>query len=105
MLFKMADEVSRDIAILRVLKPRVLWNIGYPSETHVKLKSREISFAHNLFIDFPILLNFSAMHGSITAVLSAKFQNDWSIERAIIDERVFARFEFKMSFGRISYMT
>ena len=101
----MADEVSRDMAILRVLKPRVLCNIGYPSETHGKLKSREISFAHNLFINYPIVLNFCTVHGSITAVLCAKFQNDWTIARDIIDERVFARFEFKMSFGRISYMT
>ena len=40
-----------------------------------------------------------------TAVLCAKFQADWTIETDVMDERDFARFEFKMSFGRISYIT
>ena len=33
----------------------VLCNKGYPPETHLKLKCREIAFAHNLFsvIQFP----------------------------------------------------
>ena len=34
-----------------------MWcHIGYPSETHVKLKSREISFAHDLFISYLVVL-------------------------------------------------
>ena len=35
----------------RVLRrdTRVLWYIGYPSETHFKLKSREIPFVHNIW--------------------------------------------------------
>ena len=40
----------------------------------------------------------------ITAVLCAKFQTDWTIETDVTDERDFARFEFKMRFGRISYI-
>ena len=44
-----------------------LCNAGYPSETHLKLKSREISFTHNSFISIPIILKFCTEHGSITA--------------------------------------
>ena len=40
-------------------EPGVLFNIGYPSKIHFKLKSREISFAHNtcskLFNPFEIV--------------------------------------------------
>ena len=41
-------------------------NMGYPFETHLKPKSREISFARNLFLNFPIVLKFCIEHGSIT---------------------------------------
>ena len=55
-----------------------LCNIGNPFETHLKkLKSREIAFAHNLFISYPIFLKFCTEYGSITAVLHATFQSDW----------------------------
>ena len=40
----------------------------------------------------------------ITVMLCVKFQNDWMIEKEIVGKRDFARFEFKMSFGRISYI-
>ena len=82
----------------------VLCNIGYPSETHLKLKSREYSFVHNICLGYPIILKFYTEHGSDTAVLCAKFQNAWIIETDVRDEHDFARFEFKMSFGWISYI-
>ena len=82
----------------------VLCNIGYPSETHLKLKSRDISFVHNIRFHCPIGLKFCTEHGSDTAVLCAKFQNDRSTEAWVMDKRDFARFEFKMNFGRISYI-
>ena len=44
-----------------------------------------------------IALKFCTEHGSITAVLCAKFQIDWTIETGVMDERDFARFEFKMN--------
>ena len=47
---------------------------------------------------------FCTEHGSITAVHCAKFQTDWTIETDVMDERDFARIEFKMGFGRISYI-
>ena len=76
---------------------RVLCNIGFLPDTHHKPKSREISFAHNLSISYQIVLKFCTEYGSDTAVLRAKFQNDWT--RYVMDERDFARFEIRMSFG------
>ena len=70
-------------------------NIGYPSETHLKIKSREISFAHNLLISCQIALKICTGHGSITAVLCANFQNNLTTEMNETDERHFARFEFR----------
>ena len=75
----------------------------YPPKRHIKLDSREVSFTRNLFCNYPIVLKFCIEHGSDTAVLCAKFQNDRTMETGVMDERDFARFEFKISFGRISY--
>ena len=69
-----------------------LCNIRYPSQIHLKLKSCEISFAHNSCFSWPIALKFCTAHGSITAVLRAKFQTDWTIETDVMDERDFKRF-------------
>ena len=68
-----------------------LCNIGYLSETHLKPKSREISFAHNLSVSYAIILKISTDHGSDTV----KLQNDWATKT---DKRDFARFEFEVSF-------
>ena len=56
--------------------PGMLCNTGYPSKTHLKLKSRKISFVHKICFNCPIVSKFYIEHGSITAVLCAKFQND-----------------------------
>ena len=82
----------------------MLSNIGYPSETHPNHNSREISFIHDFFIAYSIVLCFFAEHGSDTAMLYAKFQTDWTIETEAMDERDAARFEFNMSFRRKSYV-
>ena len=71
---------------------------------HLKPKSREISFAHKSFISHLIVLKFCSEHGSDTSVLCAKFQTDWTIGMEVMDERRFARFQLKISFGRISYI-
>ena len=42
--------------------------------------SREISFFHNICFNNPIVLKVCTEHGSVTAMLSAKFQNDWTTE-------------------------
>ena len=78
-------------------------DIWYPIETHLKLKSREISFAHNLYNSCRNVLIFGTEHGSNTAVLSAKFQNDLMSDIGIMEGRDLTRFGFKVSFGRISY--
>ena len=81
-----------------------LYNIGYQSETDIKLKSHEVLFAHNWFCNRPIILKCCTEHDSDTAVLCEKFQNDGTTETDVMDTRDFARFELKMSFGRISYI-
>ena len=82
----------------------MLCNKGYLSETHLKLKSCDIWFVHKSSLSRPIVLQFCTEHGRITGVLCAKFLNVWTIETDVIDERDFTRFEFKMIFGRISYI-
>ena len=83
---------------------QVLCNIGYPSESPLKLKSREILFVHNIRFNNPIVLKFCTEHGSITSVFCSKFQNDWTPAIDVMDERNFARFGFNMTFGGISYI-
>ena len=53
-----------------------LCSIEYPSEMLLKPKSHEIPFVYNLFLSYPE-----------TAVPCAKFQNDWSAEMDVMDER------------------
>ena len=53
--------------------PGVLCNTRYPSETHLKSKYREISFAYSLFMSYPIVLKFCSYHDSEAAVLCANF--------------------------------
>ena len=81
-----------------------LCNIGNPSETHLKPKSHKIFFAINLFSLYSIILEFCTEHGSDTAVLCAKFQNNWLNAMDVIVEQDCARFEFKMNFGRIFHI-
>ena len=77
---------------------------GYPSETHLKLKSRKISFAHNPVLRYQIALEFCTEHDSIIAMPCANFQNDYANEMDILDERDFTKFGFEMSFVRIPYI-
>ena len=61
------------------------------SKTRLKLKSRDFSFTHNT-------------HLRDTAVPCVKFQNNWSTKAWVMGKRNFARFGFKMRFGRISHI-
>ena len=81
--------------------PGVLCNVGYLSETHLKLKSHEILFAHNLLLRYAIVLKFGTEHSSDTAVFCTKFQNNWKTGTDVMDEQVLTRFEFKMRLGLI----
>ena len=67
--------------------PGSLCNIGYPSETHLKLKSRHVSFADILLRSCLIVVNFCIEHGSDTAVLCARSQNDYATETDITQKR------------------
>ena len=61
-------------------RPAGSCNIGYPSETHIKEKSRENSFFRDIRYIGPIGWTIWTEHGGDTAVLSVKFKNDWVIE-------------------------
>ena len=74
------------------------------SEMYLSLKSRVISLVHNLLLNCQIISKFCTEHGSIIAVLCANCQNDLTTEMDVLDKRDFARFPFKMSFGRITYI-
>ena len=49
------------------------------------------------------ILKFCTEHGSDTAVLCAKFQNDFKIELDVMDNKIFMRLEFEINFCDISY--
>ena len=65
--------------------------MGYPSETHLKSKSRENPFGHNLFRNDSIVLKFYTEHDSTTVALCLKCLHDWTTETGYIDKRDFAR--------------
>ena len=70
-------------------------NKGYPSKTHLWLKSREISFVQNIPFGSEIVMKICTEHDSDTVVLCAHFQNDSTTATNVMDERDFARFEFR----------
>ena len=80
--------------------PCAIWDICLKC-----IKSREVAFSHKLCGNCPIVLTFCTEHGSDTAMLCAKFQNNWTIKQMLWMHRVFARFESKMSVGQISYIS
>ena len=87
-------------------------DMGYPCEAHLKLKSREVSFAHKCITYYSITRSFyeslyrtRQSHCRVLCKIS-KWLAEWNggYGRTSWDERDFARFEFKMNFGRISYI-
>ena len=77
-----------------------LCNIGYPSENHLELESREIWFVQNTRLSCPIVLKFCTENG----ITTVKLQIDWVTQSDVMGKRNFTRFGFKMSFGQISYI-
>ena len=53
--------------------------MGYPSETHLKPKSRENVFAHHLILNCPIVPKFCTEHDSITV----NFETSGQLERML----------------------
>ena len=74
----------------------VLCNIGYPSETHLKLKSREISFVNNIRVYNSIVLKFCTECSCIMTVLCAKL---YSTEYYIIYFPVYGQCDMIFRYG------
>ena len=77
---------------------------GNKTPCHAYRGKASSSFAHNLFFSYPIILKFCTEYGSITVVLCAKLWKDWTTKTDVTDERDYEKVEFKMSFGRMSYI-
>ena len=82
----------------------VCYNIGYPFETHLKLKSFKTSFAHNYFPTYLIPSKFCTKHYSDNGMICANFHNDCITEIDAMDPQIFASCVFKMSFGCIFHI-
>ena len=52
--------------------------MGYPPETHLKPKSREILLDHNFLLGYPIVLKFCTDHGSDTRNSIRNETVDWN---------------------------
>ena len=80
-----------------------IYSVGYPSETHAKTQ-----FSRNFVCPFLITRlssRFDILRRARRVLpCSAKNQNDSSNDMNVIGEKHFSRFEFKMSFGQISYI-
>ena len=63
---------------------RGCFNIGFPSVIHLKTQILSI---HNIHFSCPIILKFCTEHGSITAMLCAKFQNDWATVKYVMGKK------------------
>ena len=64
-----------------------------PSKISPQLKSRKISFVHNISCSRRIILKFCTEHGSHTAVLCAKFQKDIATIKDVMRKRDFTIFQ------------
>ena len=85
--------------------PESCYNKAYPpSGPDLKLKSRELSLVHNIYISCSIALKFGTGHGNDTAVLCAKCQNDLTTDKWVTGKRDFTRFEYTMNFGGTIYL-
>ena len=74
-------------------------SIGHPSETHLKLKSREISFVHNICFSCSFALKIYPEHGSNTSVFCEKRQSYWITDKEVMGKRDFTRFHEIWGFG------
>ena len=74
----------------------------HPSESFFNFKSGKVSCAHHLLRSNEVILRFGVEHNSDIAVHCATFQTDKATEMGVMNEKIFARFDFKVSFGWIS---
>ena len=86
---------------------RSLWhhcngNIRLPPETILKLNLKKYrSSSNNIHFSCLLVLKLYPEYNSISAVLWAKFKNNWGTEKYVIGKRDFSRFWFMMRFERI----
>ena len=81
-----------------------LGNMGKPTETHLKLNSRETSFFHNVSFGCHLVFKVCTKHNRITAVLYGKCQKplrSWVIS---YEQARFHEIWVQKSFGRLSYI-
>ena len=95
-------DLSRDCAIEWLVPGDCGCNSGNYHKYIFKLNSCQISFTNNMKFSCLIILKFVTKHGSDTAVLCDKFQNDWTTEKIDVEEQDFMIFWFTMNFGQNS---
>ena len=74
------------------------------SGTHLRLKSHEMSFDHNLSLGCSTVLNFGQYVGMIPPCPLQNLKTVRPLTMAVIDEKLLAGFEIKLCFGWISYI-
>ena len=94
---------SRENTLVSSRYPETCWlfDIGCPSETHLKLTSCEISFVRKAPFSYPKVL-YKVWQNQCRAL--CKMSKQLGKFEKVMDKRNFARCEFKTSFGRISYI-
>ena len=71
----------------------VCYNAGHPPQTWFKMKSCDNLFVRSIHNNQQIILKFCTEHGSVTTMLSVKFQMDFLYKTEDIDRQVFVRFQ------------
>ena len=79
-------------------------NIWYPSETHIKQTIATISLPLNYFTVAQSFSTFYTEQGNDTALVCAAFQYNYTAEIYIMDVRVLARSELRVSFRGYSIL-
>ena len=79
------------ITLISVVKS--FWNFA---------QSMAVWCVHNIDFSCQIILKFCTEHGSVTAMLCAKYQNDWGIEKPVTHN--FAIFAYKINFRGMIYI-
>ena len=89
-------------AIIRRCNHGGLYNMGYLSDTNLKLKYRQIALVDNIHVGCTIVSKSFTKRGITTAVIYTKFPYDLTTGKISYEKCVFARIRFLMRFGWIS---
>ena len=81
-----------------VIVARIGYNTGILSKISLKIKTQNIWYACNINLYCPTVSKFCTEHGSVTAVLCAKFSNLWTIKNVFIGKQNILRFELMSRF-------